>query len=57
MFINEYEEILFDVIIYLIGECNYGGRVIDDNDRFVMKIFLKNIYNYLDMCVFIGCFN
>lgn len=41
MFINEYEEILFDVIIYLIGECNYGGRVIDDNDRFVMKIFLK----------------
>ena len=41
MFLDEdTNRIDYDALIYLAGECNYGGRVTDDKDRRLIKVIL-----------------
>ena len=44
-FLNEYDEIPFKALTYVISECIYGGRVTDEEDRKRIKGILGSIMN------------
>ncbi len=44
MFLNEYDEIPWEALNYMVAEANYGGRVTDPKDRRLINILLVDFY-------------
>lgn len=38
------QEVPYETLKYLIGECNYGGRVTDGNDRTALQVLLEDYF-------------
>lgn len=45
MFLNHYEDIPWEALIYMVAEANYGGRVTDPKDRLTINVILEEFYN------------
>ncbi|XP_054010575.1 dynein axonemal heavy chain 7-like [Hylaeus anthracinus] len=43
--INNTDYVPFDILLYLIGECNYGGKIMDDFDKRSLKYLLNDYCN------------
>ena len=44
IFLDDYEEIPWEALNYMVAEANYGGRVTDPKDRRLIKILLRDFY-------------
>jgi len=44
MYLDAYERVPFEALLYLTAQCNYGGRVTEQYDRRALATLLEDIY-------------
>jgi dynein heavy chain, axonemal len=44
-FLQRDESDSYIALKYLLGECNYGGRITDENDRTLMKTLIEDFFS------------
>ena len=44
IFIEDFDEVPYQVLNYIGAEINYGGRVTDDHDRLLLAALLADVY-------------
>ncbi|XP_011498925.1 PREDICTED: dynein heavy chain 7, axonemal-like [Ceratosolen solmsi marchali] len=44
--INQYDKVPFKALIYLLGECYYGGKIIDTQDKIYVDNLIVDYCNY-----------
>ena len=45
LMVEKFNTLPLKALCYLTGECNYGGRVTDDQDRKLLGALLQDFYN------------
>lgn len=43
--VEKYDYIPYESLLYLTGQCNYGGRVTNDFDRLILMALLEKVYS------------
>lgn len=45
VFTSNYTQVPFEALDYLIGECNYGGRITDERDRVLIHALMREYFS------------
>ena len=45
LYVDEWEELPWDALRYLIAQCNYGGRVTEQHDRRLLDVYALQTFN------------
>ena len=43
--LTEFDKIPYKILQYLVGQCNYGGRITDERDRKIIQALIEDFFS------------